>query len=82
MKKEELKAMLSTAKKLGWNGKPAATVILILLAITKSYNLSEREQGGNPSSLIDVLNDLALAYSREDAEWLYENGLKYLQTNH
>lgn len=46
MNKEDLRALLSIAKKQGWNGKPAAEVITVTLQFSEDMrmNLSDIEE--------------------------------------
>lgn len=60
MNQKELKAMLSAAKKLGWNGKPASEVIIALTTIAKHKQRRATKMRWEMPSFEEVMDDLAL----------------------
>ena len=58
MNKEDLRALLSIAKKQGWNGKPAAEFITVTLQFSEDMgiNLSDIEGLLATEELLDTLN--------------------------
>lgn len=60
MNKNELKAMLSIVKKLGWNDRPAATVIKGFVDFIDFTQGCARRKGGETPSGEKILNDLLI----------------------
>lgn len=69
MNKEDLRALLSIAKKQGWNGKPAAEVITVTLQFSEDMrmNLSDIE-----GLLVTEELRYQLEYEYEEKEREYE----------
>ncbi len=68
MNKEDLRALLSIAKKQGWNGKPAAEVVAVTLQFSEDMGMNLSDIGGLP-----VTEELQyLQYQKEKEEEEYD----------
>ena len=68
MNKEDLRALLSIAKKQGWNGKPAAEVVAVTLQFSEDMGMNLSDIEGLP-----VTEELQyLQYQKEKEEEEYD----------